>query len=184
VSAVATKHEPCRQLIREACAVEVGADGLITDIVEKPVQPRTDVKGTGFYALMPEFLDAVAATPRTALRDEYELTVALQLFVRMGFPVHAEPIVTWDTNITRPGDLLRCNLEWLERHDVRHLVGARALVDRTTKLDRTVIGDGAVVRGENQLREVVVFPGVDVSNVGARQSVLFTPAGQVPCESA
>ena len=184
VSAVATKRERCRQLIREACAVEVSPEGLVTDIVEKPIQPRTDIKGTGFYAFVPEFLDAVAATPRTALRDEYELTVALQLFVRMGFRVHAEPIVTWDTNITRPDDLLRCNLEWLERHDVRQLVGARAVVDRTTELDRTVVGNDAVVRGENRLRQVVVFPGVDVSNVGARDSVLFTPEGLVACGSA
>jgi dTDP-glucose pyrophosphorylase len=182
-SAVATKRESCTRLIREACAVDVGPDGLIADIVEKPMRPRTDVKGTGFYAFVPEFLDAVARTPRTALRDEYELTVAVEIFVRMGFPVYAEETVQSDTNITRPGDLLHCNLDWLDRHAVRQLVGATAVVDASTELDRAVVGDGAVVAGRNRLEQVVVFPGVDLRNVGAHERTLFTPQGRVVCDS-
>ena len=180
-SAIATKREPEARLVCEACAVETAVDGSVVGLVEKPAHPNTDLKGCGFYALVPEVFDAVNRTPRTALRDEYELTVSLDLFVRSGNRLYAEEIIDWDNNITRPEDLLRCNLEWLDRHDVRQLVGAKAFVDQRTELDRTVVGDGAVVRGVNRLRQVVVFPGADLADLGALERTLMTTLGPVAC---
>ncbi len=180
-SAIATKREPRAQLIREACAVETTAGGLVVNIVEKPARPRTDMKGCGFYALLPEAFDAITRTPRTALRDEYELTISLDLFVKAGNPLYAEPIIDWDSNITRPEDLLQCNLEWLERHNINHLVAPKAFVDQQTTIEWTVVGDGAAVRGSNSLRRVVVFPGSDLSDFGTLEQSLLTPEGAVSC---
>jgi dTDP-glucose pyrophosphorylase len=183
-SAIATKREPDVQLIREACVVETSPDGTVLSIVEKPSRPNTDLKGCGFYALTPEAFDAINRTPRTALRDEYELTVSLELFVQAGNCLYAEDIIDWDSNITRPEDLLQCNLEWLDRHAINQLVGKGAYVDERTALDRTVICDGAVVRGANLLRQVVVFPGVDLSDFGTVERTLLTAEGPVSCSVA
>jgi NDP-sugar pyrophosphorylase family protein len=180
-SAIAVKREPEVRLVREACAVETGTDGRVLAIVEKPTQPRTDLKGCGFYALVPEALDAVARTPRTALRDEYELTVSLELFIGAGNPLYAEDIIDWDCNVTRPADLLECNLSWLDRHGVSHLVAERAFVSPDAELRRTVVGEGAAVRGLSYLTEVVVFPGTEVSGGCSVERTLLTPEGPISC---
>jgi dTDP-glucose pyrophosphorylase len=180
-SAIATKRETSPVLVREACAVYHRPDGRVLDIVEKPSHPHTDVKGCGFYALQPEFFDAACRTPRTALRDEYELTVSLELFVRGGDALFAEEIIEWDSNITRPQDLLECNLEWLERHQLRTLVSAEAFVDPATTMERTVVGNGARVLGRNTLKGVVVFPGTEVTDGGPVERTLVTPSARIYC---
>jgi hypothetical protein len=90
-----------------------GEHGLVTSLIEKPMRPRGNIKGCGFYALQPEICDYIARTPRTALRDEYEFTLTLDLFVRDGNPLHAETMAVWDHNFTYPFDVLDCNLTWL-----------------------------------------------------------------------
>jgi dTDP-glucose pyrophosphorylase len=183
-SAVATKRERCVDLIREACSVRTTAAGRVTAIVEKPAEPQTDLKGCGFYALHPSAFDAVTRTPRSALRNEYELTDSLDLLVKARHPVYSEQVIDWDTNITRPQDLLDCNLQWLERHNMNHLVAARAFVDRTTTLEGSVVGDGATVRGRNALRQVVVFPGADMRDFGTLERSLLTREGALACGEA
>jgi glucose-1-phosphate thymidylyltransferase len=180
-SAVATKRETLPVLVREACAVYSGPDARVLDIVEKPSDPHTDVKGCGFYALQPEFFDAVSRTPRTALRDEYELTVSLELFVQAGQALFSEEIIEWDSNITRPQDVLDCNLEWLERHRLGALVSADAFVDPATTMERAVIGNGARVLGRNTLNGVVVFAGTEVADCGPVERTLLTPSARIHC---
>ena len=180
-SVIATKIERCVQLIRDACGVVVDADNRVLEIVEKPVRPTTSLKGTGFYALTPDFFDAVNRTPRTALRDEYELTVSLEIFVRAGHPLYGEPLIEWDNNITRPADLLDCNLEWLDRHHVSRLVGDEASIDEATQLDQTVVGRGAVLRGAGRLKQVVVFAGAQSLHGVPLERSLLTPGGAIDC---
>jgi dTDP-glucose pyrophosphorylase len=180
-SCIAVKREPDERLVREACAVGISDDHRVISIVEKPVRPATDLKGCGFYGFTPEVFDAVARTPRTALRDEYELTVSLELFMQSRNRLFAEEIIEWDNNITRPEDLLQCNLEWLARRGMTNLVSTRALVDRQVALDETVIGDRAAVRDGAKLRRVVVFPGADLAGFDVLESALVTRNGLISC---
>ena len=181
-SCIAAKREPDERLVREACAVEIAEDHRVTSIVEKPMRPATNLKGCGFYALMPEVFDAVARTPRTALRDEYELTVSLELLLQTRNRLFAEEIIEWDNNITRPEDLLQCNLEWLARRGLNNLVSTRAFVDKQVALDEAVIGDGAAVRDGAQLQRVVVFPDADLVGFDVLESALVTRDGLISCE--
>lgn len=183
-SAIAVKRESNVRLIREACAVSAAADSRIVGIVEKPTAPQTDLKGCGFYALQPEAFDAVMRTPRTALRNEYELTVALELMLRGGQPIFAEEVIEWDNNVTRPEDLLQCNLDWLDRHGKSRLVAADADIDSGARVERTVVGAGAAIRGESLLREVVVFPGAEIVDGGLVERALVTGESQIFCEPA
>ena len=178
-STIAIKPEPNEELVREACAVETSADGRVTNIQEKPVRPKTNLKGCGFYAMVPEFLEAVARTPRTALRDEYELTDSLHTFVKSGRPLYSEDLICWDNNVTRPGDLLQCNLEWLANKKLEALVSEQSTVDPATEVRRTLVGDGAQIQGYSRLDEVVVFPGVRSTATGELRRALLTPQGPI-----
>lgn len=158
-SSTLAKHEADPRLLREACCLQLREDGRIEQLVEKPVRPATQLKGCGYYVLRPEFFDAIRRTPRTALRDEYELTVALDLFVQRGHPVYAVETDSRDTNFTRPADVLHCNLEWLDRQGLPSYVDPRVELPSSLRLDRCVIGAGAELGDARELREVVMFPG-------------------------
>lgn len=180
--AIAARREPDPRLIAEACELTVDGDGRVRTIVEKPAVPVSDLKGCGFYALPAAIFDAVARTPRTALRDEYELSVALELFIAAGNPLYAEEILLLDTNLTRAEDLLECNLQWLRHHGRDRYVADGAQVAPGTRLVRTVIGAGARVAGDRELCEVVVFPGARLDGDGeVLRSALVTGEGILHC---
>jgi NDP-sugar pyrophosphorylase family protein len=181
-SVVAGKREPDRRALLEACTLEVDADGRVLRVVEKPKVPKSDLKGCGIYVLRPEFFDAIGRTPRTALRDEYELTVALDVHVADGHFLVAEEVIEEDVNVTRPGDVLRCNLLWLRRHGRRALVGAGAKVPAETVLEEAVVGDNAEVERSATLRRSVVFAGTRVPGGEPLEEVLVTPHGVVDCQ--
>jgi len=178
-SAIAAKREPVQRLVAEACEVRVDPSWRVVEIVEKPARPRSNLKGCGVYALQPEVFDAVARTPRTALRDEYELTHALQIHVEMGSPLYAEDIVEWDRNFTRPEDVLHANLDWLDRTDRSSLVAKEALIGDGVGLERSVVGRARVPNG-SQLREAVVFDGADLPVAASVSRALVTPDGVIP----
>jgi NDP-sugar pyrophosphorylase family protein len=180
-SAIAVKREPEARLVAEACAVSVDGTGRVTEIVEKPMVPGTRLKGCGMYACTPDFFDAVARTPRTALRNEYELTVALELFVASGRPLFAEEIVRWDANLTRPLDLLECNLRWLEETQQPSFAAMNASVGPGAILTSAVVGAGASIGQDARVSHSVVFPSASVAPGAALQRAIVTPAGIVQC---
>jgi hypothetical protein len=55
--------------------------------------------------------------------------------------------------------LLRANVRWLERRGLGHWVAPDARVGSAVRLDRALVGSGAVVKGEGLVRECVVLPG-------------------------
>jgi dTDP-glucose pyrophosphorylase len=185
-SAMVVKQEPDRRLVREACAVEVDGDGRVVEIVEKPSEPPSDLKGCGFYALQPQFFDAVRRTPRTALRDEYELSVSLDLYVKAGHPLYAEDILTWDTNLTEPRDLLQCSAHWLRQQGRQEWVAPDAEVEAGIERTQTVVGAGARVAGAGppgraSLEEVIVFPGARLEVSEPLRRTLVTPNRRIEC---
>jgi NDP-sugar pyrophosphorylase family protein len=175
VSAISGKREPNAQLLREACELYVAADGKLERIVEKPCSPRGNVKGCGFYAFQPMFLDSLSRTPRTALRDEYELSVALDVHLSAGQPIYVEEIIGLDWNFTRARDVLDCNLCWLRRRQERAYVAKSAEIDERASLDEVIVGSRAHLRGTMTLRRVVVFPEAVVAGDTVLESALVTP---------
>jgi len=180
-TAIAVKREPNRQLIIESCEVRVDANQCVVSIVEKPKMPQTDLKGCGVYALQPEFFDAVARTPRTALRDEYEISNSLAVYMQSGNSIYAEEIIVWDSNFTRPEDVLNANLEWLARNGCDALVAEDAYVEQGVNLSQAVVGSGSRIEGPALINNVVVFPETIVQANASINRALLAPNLYISC---
>jgi len=176
-SAILAMRESDVGLIAESCELRIGHDDLVMELIEKPIRPRGNIKGCGFYALQPEICDYIARTPRTALRNEYELTVSLDLFVRDGNPLHAETMNIWDHNFTRPLDVLDCNMKWLQNNNHDSFVATSAVVDAAAELINVVVGDQATIAKNARLTNVVVFPGTRIEAGAMVHQALATPDG-------
>jgi glucose-1-phosphate thymidylyltransferase len=79
--------------------VEVGSDGFVTRLVEKPAIPKSNIALVGLYKIMESRMlfnaidHLVANKQRT--RNEYQLTDALQHLVDAGIRIRVMPVTNW-----------------------------------------------------------------------------------------
>jgi dTDP-glucose pyrophosphorylase len=157
VAVLAAKRESDRAAIHKNFLIDADEDGRVTRVVEKPRWLVNDLKGCGIYYFQPEFFDAVRLTPRTALRDEYEITHSIQISIDLGHDVRVAPVVEWDLNITFAGDILAGNRYWLGRLGLENLVAPDAEVHPEARLSGVVVGPRAKIARPIALEDVVVL---------------------------
>ena len=163
--------------IRRECTIERSPDGRVTRIVEKPRDVLGPWKPCGIYFCGPALWDALRATPPSALRDEVELTDAIQGVITGGGSVRAVETLADDVNITTPRDVLEANLLWLgaRRPPIPSYVEPSARVAPDARLEQAVVLAGATVGRGARLRRAVVFPGAVVPEGADLQDVLVDP---------
>ena len=119
-------YEPDPEMVRRNFVIQADDNGRVRRVIEKPRYVDSQLKGCGLYVFDPHIFDAIRRTPRTAMRDEYEITDSIQILIDDGYVTHHHPIVERDLNLTKPADLLTINLIELERSGLSHLVDASA----------------------------------------------------------
>ncbi|MCK5944075.1 MAG: NTP transferase domain-containing protein [Planctomycetes bacterium] len=179
---LACKREPDLEAMKRNFAVIAGDDGIVTRVVEKPRFPRTDLKGCGIYLFDQTFFDAVRRTPRTALRNEYEITDSIQIFLDDGYPVAAAEVVKADMNVSYPKDLLELNLLLLEQRGGERWLADGVQVPADASLTRSVVMKGSSIGAGSQLDECLCFPGARVPAGRVRRRTIFTSDSEIRCE--
>ena len=177
---LAVKVEPDCEAMRRNFSVELNDEGFVRRVVEKPQHPRTNLKGCGLYLFDLEIFDAVRATPRTALRDEYELTHTIQIFVTDDHGVVPAEVVESDLNLSNPQDLLDLNLHVMRREGHDCFVAEGATVDPAGSVRSSVVMEGAHVPTGAHLEDCLVFPGEEVPQGHFRRAI-FAAGLEVSC---
>lgn len=150
---------------------EIGADGEVVRLVEKPDDPPSDLALVGVYLFDPSIHEAVASIEPSP-RGELEITDAIQWLIDHGHRVRHEVLEGWwkDTGKLQP--LLEGNrliLETLEL-DVRGSVDADSLID-----GRVVIEQGAEIVNSTVRGPAIIGERTRVVNsyIGPFTSVYF-----------
>jgi len=82
---------------------ETNPYGEITDVVEKPDEPNSNLVMTGFYTFSPAIFPACRLV-QPSNRGEYEISEAIDLLIRSGRTIDAIPIDGWRIDIGYPED--------------------------------------------------------------------------------
>ncbi|UCG26222.1 MAG: glucose-1-phosphate thymidylyltransferase [Chloroflexota bacterium] len=133
---------------------EMGDDGRIVRLIEKPKNPPSDLALVGIYMFDATIMEAVKAIS-PSWRGELEITDAIQWLVDQGRSVHPYVHHGWWIDTGKPGDMLEANDLVLE--ELSYTV--EGYVDRASKVGRRVkVGKGAeiinsVVRGPSIIGE-------------------------------
>lgn len=143
-------------------AMEPG--GRVRRVVEKPTDSDCRCKGCGFYLFDGRIFDAIQRTPRSALRNEFELTDAIQVLIDEDAPVYGVEMTAWDVNITEPADLIACNVRELERLAKSSCIGDDCNLLPDAVLDQSAVGDGVQITHPIRLKRCVVLPGTAVDS--------------------
>src|ERR671916_537637 len=137
---------------------ELGAEGGVARLVEKPAEPATDLALVGVYMFTPVIHEAARSIEPSA-RGELEITDAIQWLIDGGRRVESHIVRGWWKDTGRLDDMLDANrliLETIDRSvegelidaqiDGRVIVEAGARLERTTVRGPAIIGAGAVLR--------------------------------------
>lgn len=168
---LAAKMEPDPDAIRKNFSIQMDAGGRVTRVIEKPRHTTNRLKGVGLYLFDPTIFDAIRRTPRTAMRDEYELTDAIQVMIDDGNETRVSTCVEDDINLTSPADLLHCNLLVARRMAVTSLRDDSADLHPGVTLDQAVVGprvrvcQGIVIRRSVILEDAVVDTDQDIDGM-------------------
>jgi len=135
-------------------------DGAVTGLVEKPVNPPSDLALVGIYLFSPAIHDAVRAIEPSA-RGELEITDAIQWLIDHGHRVRSEVLDGWwkDTGTLAP--LLEGNRLVLETIEL----DVQGKVDERSRIEgRVRVANGAVVRGSVVRGPAVIGDGAVVTD--------------------
>ncbi|MGH2620651.1 MAG: sugar phosphate nucleotidyltransferase [Anaerolineales bacterium] len=137
--------------------VELGQDGWVRRLIEKPQDPQSNLAVVGFY-YFPEVANLLEAIERqmasgTTLKGEYFLADAINLLLQAGVRVRAQPVQVWQ-DFGTPSAILEANRYLLDHgrdnsQDVPLEKGVRieppAYVDPTASIHESVIGPHASI---------------------------------------
>jgi dTDP-glucose pyrophosphorylase len=174
-------YEPDPEMVRRNFVIQADEHCRVHRVIEKPRYVDSQLKGCGLYVFDQHIFDAIRRTPRTAMRDEYEITDSIQILINDGYVVRHQPIVKQDLNLTKPEDLLAINLIELERCGLPYLIGDHVTAPEGTRIERSVIGDGVVIRHPIRISNSVIMSNVAVEATSDLDSVVMDGEHLVYC---
>ena len=177
-------RDPDPEMVRRNFVIKADDTGRVQRVIEKPRYSDSQLKGCGLYVFDQHIFDAIRRTPRTAMRDEYEITDSIQILIDDGYNVRHHPIVERDLNMTRPEDLLYINLLELQRAGLGRLVADDARLAPGTTVENSVIGPGVVIDHPIRISNSVILPNVHVASASDLDCVVMDPEHSVYCPDA
>ncbi len=160
---LATKEDNVEN-IKKNFSVYTNQNGFVTRVVEKPKYPQTNLKGCGIYLFDERIFEGIHRTPRTALRDEYELTDSIQILIDFHYPVKALSVIEWDVNLTYIKDLITCCSYELARQGKSFIQGNNCEIGSNCTFVETVIGNNVTIGDNCILNQCVVLNDVSIPN--------------------
>ena len=144
---------------------ELGPNGGVTTLVEKPKEPRSDLALVGVYMFRPVVHDAVRAIKPSA-RGELEITDALQWLIDEGRDVRPHLVTGYWKDTGRLEDMLECNRKVLESVeplvagtvDAESSLIGRVVVEPGAVIERSVVRGPAIIGRDTVLRDTYVGP--------------------------
>ncbi|MEV4375514.1 glucose-1-phosphate thymidylyltransferase [Streptosporangium sp. NPDC049644] len=127
---------------------ELGPDGGIIGLEEKPEHPRSDLAIVGVYTFSPAIHEAVNAITPSA-RGELEITDAIKWLIDNGGRVRSHFVSGYWRDTGRLQDMLECNRIVLEaiEPDIRGTVDGFSEITGRVVIESGAVVENSVIRG-------------------------------------
>jgi dTDP-glucose pyrophosphorylase len=180
---LATKIEKDKELIKKNFSVITNEEGYVKRVIEKPRYVENNLKGCGLYLFDLHIFDAIRRTPRTAMRDEYEITEAIQIMLEDGSKIKTSNIVEEDINLTFPKDLLDANLMELDRRKEKNLIGKESKIPQESLITNSVIGDNVTIKENIKISNSLILPNTIITSKKDLTKMIISPEHMINCNN-
>jgi glucose-1-phosphate thymidylyltransferase len=150
--------------VAQLAPAEPGEIGRVMQLVEKPIEPATDLALVGVYmftASVHSAARAIAPSPR----GELEITDAIQYLVDSGMRVEPHVVQGWWKDTGRLEDMLDANRlildnlsERIEGELIDSQVDGRVVIEPGARLERTNVRGPAIVGAGARLSDCYIGP--------------------------
>jgi glucose-1-phosphate thymidylyltransferase len=160
-------------------------DGKVVRLIEKPMEPRTDLALVGVYMFTPLVHDAARAIKPSG-RGELEITDAIQHLVDQGLRVEPHVVRGWWKDTGRLEDMLAANRLVLDTIQTRiegeltdSQVDGRVVIEAGAHLTRCTVRGPAIIGGGARLSDCYVGPytaigdDCEIHNAEVEHSILL-----------
>ena len=164
------------------------SNGSVVRLVEKPLQPKTDLALVGVYMFTPT-VHAAARAITPSGRGELEITDAIQHLVDAGLRVEPHIVKGWWKDTGQREDMLAANRLVLDTIDSRvegelaeSQVDGRVVIEPGARLERCAVRGPAVIGADASLIDCYVGPytavgrGCTIENAEVEHSILLEGA--------
>lgn len=169
---------------------EFNSEGILVDVVEKPVRPSSNFAVTGIYIYNQNFFKAFDHIEKSD-RGEYEISSIHSYFLKNGYKVGHQEITGWWKDTGKPYDLISANqllLDLIPRDQFTHSLVKNVEVTMEDKVqlgEGTMLGKNVVIRGpvivgrNCSLENCVVGPYVTIGDesvikrIDIKESIIF-----------
>lgn len=149
---------------------ELGSDGNVVRLEEKPAAPKSDLALVGVYLFDTSVFEAVNGI-EPSRRGELEITDAIQYLIDHNRKVRSHIIRGWWKDTGKLEDLLEANrivLSGLERRiegevDARSRVEGQVVIERGVTVENSVLRGPLIVGSGTQIRSSYVGPFTSVA---------------------
>ena len=180
---LATKIEKDKAEIKKNFSVIEDKEGFVKKVIEKPRYIENNIKGCGIYLFDLHIFDAIRRTPRTAIRDEYEITDSIQILIDDGFRVKTCNIIEEDINLTYPKDILNANLIELKRKKENKIIGKNAKIQYPDLIINSVIGDNVLVKEKIKISNCTIFSNTIITSDKDLNRMIISPEHVIDCNN-
>jgi NDP-sugar pyrophosphorylase family protein len=178
---LASRLEERPEMIRRNFAIITGKNNVVQRVIEKPRYIQNKLKGCGIYLFGLEIFDAIRRTPRTAMRDEYEITESIQIMINDGHRVVHSQIIEEDLNLTVPEDLLLMNMAELKLRGNTNYFAENQSFKKSDGLSFCVVGKNVQLGRSIALKNCVVFDDSVIPKGTRLTNAIVTPDGVIQC---
>jgi len=166
---------------------EVGTDGQVTRLVEKPKEPKSNLALVGIYMFRPSIFEAISLIQPSG-RGELEITDAISKLIELGGKVQFSRLTSWWLDTGKKDDLLIANHtvldDWLKpallgEVDAGSQLIGRVRLEEGARIERSsvrgpvIIGKGAVITDSRVGPFTAVGDGVKIVRSNVEHSVLM-----------
>ncbi|WP_327590608.1 glucose-1-phosphate thymidylyltransferase [Nonomuraea sp. NBC_00507] len=150
---------------------ELGPNGEILRLEEKPEHPRSDLAIVGVYTFSPAIHEAVRAITPSA-RGELEITDAIEWLIARGHRVHSHFVSGYWKDTGRLQDILECNRIVLEMIngavcgavDGRSEIAGNVVIEPGASVEGSVIRGPAVTGADARVRNSYIGPYTSIGD--------------------
>ncbi len=149
---------------------EIGKDGTIKRLVEKPKEPPSNLALVGVYFFKPIIHKAVDNI-RPSWRNELEITDAIQWLIDHGYKVGWTKVTGWWKDTGRPEDMIDVNrlilddIDRIIKTDTNATIVGRVIIEEGTEIDDNSIIKGPVIIGKNcKIKNSYIGPYTSIGN--------------------
>jgi glucose-1-phosphate thymidylyltransferase len=161
------------------------SDGAVVRLVEKPLEPDTNLALVGVYMFKPS-IHAAARAIEPSGRGELEITDAIQHLVDAGSRVEPHIVEGWWKDTGRLDDMLAANRLVLDTIEVRvegelidSQVDGRVVVEAGARLERSTVRGPAIIGAGARLTDCYIGPYTaigercEIENAEVEHSILL-----------